>query len=61
MDNSGMPLMNEENELSDLESGVMMRVGNVEAEYAELDTGAQNDIFEQDNCKLTLHFIKQRC
>ena len=40
MDNSGMPLMNEENELSDLESGVMMRVGNVEAEYAELDTGA---------------------
>lgn len=37
-----MPLVDGDGdgELSELESGVMMRVGNVEAEYAEIDTGA---------------------
>lgn len=40
VDHSGMPLVDGEQELSELESGVMMRVGNIEAEYAEIDTGA---------------------
>lgn len=39
----------EQNELSELESGML---GNGrEQEYAEINDGAHNDIFEQDNCK----------
>lgn len=52
-DHSGLPLVDGDQDLSELDgsSGNMMVNGNSEAEYAEIDTGAQNDIFEQDNCK----------
>ena len=53
-DHSGMPLNDtENNDLSQLnEMGVGdMSSGNPEAEYAEIDASAQNNIFEQDECK----------
>ena len=49
-----MPLNDtENNDLSQLnEMGVGdMSSGNPEAEYAEIDASAQNNIFEQDECK----------
>lgn len=50
-DNSGVPLMDgEEESLTSLRGGDMMGVRD-EAEYAEIDHINQNDIFEQDNCK----------
>lgn len=46
-----MPLVDGSGELSELDGAGMNRGNAAEEEYAEIDTGAQNDIFEQDNCK----------
>jgi len=48
IDHSGMPMVDGDQDLSELDgsAGIMMGSNNAEAEYAEIDTGAQNDIFE---------------
>ena len=59
-DNSGMPLVDQESsELSGL-NGEGAMIGSSEAEYAEIDAGDQNDIFEQDNCKSAYPFVVEQ-